>query len=106
MIEHNDAYSRAVFLRFKEALAPLMVDIAPDWLLHHIEMERDMDCRDMSERVQIRLVIKPIEVARAMGIPVARVHQIKYRDKVKALNNQSVEVKITLLDRIKWWIKK
>ena len=50
--------------------------------------------------------LRPIEVARAMGIPVARVHQIKYRDKVKALNNQSVEVKITLLDRIKWWIKK
>lgn len=66
MIEHNDAYSRAVFLRFKEALAPLMVDIAPDWLLHHIEMERDMDCRDMSERVQIRLVIKPIGEARTI----------------------------------------
>ena len=50
--------------------------------------------------------LRPIEVARAMGIPVARVHQIKYRDKVKALNNQPVEVKMTLLDRIKWWIKK
>ena len=50
--------------------------------------------------------LRPIEVARAMGIPVARVHQIKYRDKVKAMNNQPVEVKMTLLDRIKWWIKK
>ena len=50
--------------------------------------------------------LRPIEVARAMGIPVARVHQIKYRDKVKALNNQPVEIKMTLLDRIKWWIKK
>lgn len=50
--------------------------------------------------------LRPIEVARAMGIPVARVHQIKYRDKVKALNNEPVEVKMTLLDRIKWWIKK
>ena len=51
--------------------------------------------------------LRPIEVARAMGIPVARVHQIKYRDKVKALNNQPVEVKpMSLLDRIKWWIKK
>ena len=50
--------------------------------------------------------LRPIEVARSMGIPVARVHQIKYRDKVKALNNQPVEIKMTLLDRIKWWIKK
>ena len=50
--------------------------------------------------------LRPIEVARAMGIPVARVHQIKYRDKVKALNNEPVEIKMTLLDRIKWWIKK
>lgn len=59
---------------------------------------------------QVRFLLKnglrPIEVARAMGIPVARVHQIKYRDKVKALNNQPVEVKMTLLDKIKWWIKK
>lgn len=60
---------------------------------------------------QVRFLLKnglrPIEVARAMGIPVARVHQIKYRDKVKAINNdQPVEVKMTLLDRIKWWIKK
>ena len=50
--------------------------------------------------------LRPIEVARSMNIPVARVHQIKYRDKVKALNNEPVEVKMTLLDRIKWWIKK
>ena len=59
---------------------------------------------------QVRFLLKnglrPIEVARAMGIPVARVHQIKYRDKVKAMNNQPVEVKMTLLDRIKRWIKK
>ena len=48
--------------------------------------------------------LRPIEVARAMGIPVARVHQIKYRDKVKALNNQPVEIKMTLLDRIKRWL--
>ena len=61
---------------------------------------------------QVRFLLKnglrPIEVARAMGIPVARVHQIKYRDKVKAMNNdQPVEIKpMSLLDRIKWWINK
>ena len=50
--------------------------------------------------------LRPIEVARAMGIPVARVHQIKYRDKVKAMD-KPVEIKpMSLLDRIKWWIKK
>ena len=58
---------------------------------------------------QVRFLLKnglrPIEVARSMGIPVARVHQIKYRDKVKAMNSP-VEVKMSLLDRIKWWIKK
>ena len=63
---HNDAYSRAVFLRFRDALGPLMADVAPDWLLHHIEMMRDLDPRDMSERVMIRLVIKPIGEARVI----------------------------------------
>ena len=63
---HNDAYSRAVFLRFKEALEPLMANVAPDWLLHHIEMMRDLDPRDMSDRVMIRLVIKPIGEARVI----------------------------------------
>lgn len=59
---------------------------------------------------QVRFLLKnglrPIEVARSMGIPVARVHQIKYRDKVKAMNDP-VEIKpMSLLDRIKWWMKK
>lgn len=61
---HNDAHSRQVFMAFKEALSPLMANVAPDWLLHHIEMWRSTESDTMDERVEIRLVIKPIGQAR------------------------------------------
>lgn len=60
---YNDAHSRAVFMRFEAALKPLLAQVAPDWLLHHMELRRDIvDYTD--ERVEIRLVIKPIGSAR------------------------------------------
>ena len=62
--EYNDAHSRQVFLAFKEALSPLMANVAPDWLLHHIEMRRNTEYDTMHECVEIRLVIKPIGQAR------------------------------------------
>ena len=61
---YNDAHSRAVFLKFKEALGPTLANVAPDWMLHHIEMMRKTEFDTMDERVEIRLVIKPIGSAR------------------------------------------
>lgn len=66
--EYYDAHSRLVFLAFKDALAPLMARIAPDWLLNHIEMQRSNSLID--ESVTIKLVIKPIGNTRA-GNPYA-----------------------------------
>ncbi len=64
---YDDAHSRAVFLKFKEALEPLMATVAPDWLLHHIKMERRVDYDTMGDIVEIRLVIKSIGSARELG---------------------------------------
>jgi hypothetical protein len=61
--EYKDAHSRAVFKAFEEQLGPLMAKVAPDWLLHHMEIRRGLD-REFQERVEIRLVIKPIGEAR------------------------------------------
>ncbi len=58
--EHNDAYSRAVFMRFSEALKPLMASIAPDWILHHIEMKRRENWSLQAGDVAITLIIRPI----------------------------------------------
>lgn len=64
---HNDAYSQAVFAKFEGALRPTLAKVAPDWLLHHIKMDRRMD-ESLNEVVEIRLVIKPIgEVREACG---------------------------------------
>lgn len=62
--EYNDEASRAVFHRFKSALGPTLEEVAPNWLLHHIEMRRQSDWDTKEERVEIRLVIKPIGQAR------------------------------------------
>jgi hypothetical protein len=63
---YNDAHSRAVFLKFKEALEPLLANVAPHWLLHHIQMDRQFRVETMQEEVQIRLVIRPIGEARTV----------------------------------------
>ena len=62
--EYYDAHSRAVFKAFEDRLQPLMAEVAPDWILHHMEIQRATDHSDMSERVVIRLVCKPIGSAR------------------------------------------
>lgn len=64
--EYHDAHSRAVFMAFQEALGPLMERITPDWLLHHMEIRRlnGFDAVADQDRVEIRLVIKPIGSAR------------------------------------------
>ena len=61
---YNDAYSRAVFKEFEDRLKPLLAQVAPDWLLHHMELQRRRDFDTMDERVEIRLVIKPIGSAK------------------------------------------
>ena len=63
---YNDAHSRAVFLKFKEAIGPTLAQVAPDWILHHMELMRHNDFDKMEERVEIRLVIKPIGLARVV----------------------------------------
>jgi hypothetical protein len=47
-------------MAFKKALEPLMEQIAPDWILHHIEMRRHSDFSLDDQKVTIILVIKPI----------------------------------------------
>ena len=59
MNQYHDAHSRALVLAFREAIKPLLEKVAPDWLLHHIELNRRTE-QDFTERVEIRLVIKPI----------------------------------------------
>lgn len=63
---HNDAYSRALYLRFKNALEPLLAQVAPDWLMHHMELVRDQAEFGLDERVEIRIVIKPAGSARVV----------------------------------------
>jgi hypothetical protein len=62
--EYNDKHSKAVFKAFEERLKPLLADVAPDWLLHHMEIQRRVEHDTMDERVEIRLVIKPIGSAK------------------------------------------
>lgn len=63
---------RVVFKRFEEALAPLLAETAPDWLLHHMELRRVPFDQDMQERVEIRLVLKGIGEVRERRDSVAR----------------------------------
>jgi hypothetical protein len=61
---YDDAHSRAVFKEFEDRLKPLLANVAPDWLLHHMELRRRRDFDAMDERVEILLVIKPIGSAK------------------------------------------
>jgi hypothetical protein len=61
---YNDAASRMIFERFRQRLAPLMEEVAPDWLLHHMEIRRLHHFEQEGEKVEIRLVIKPLGFAR------------------------------------------
>lgn len=53
-----------VFVR-QEANGTLMVYTAPDWMMHHTEMVSDRDPLDGSERVTLKMVIRPIVRAAA-----------------------------------------
>jgi hypothetical protein len=66
---YNDAASQAVFALFEKALRPAMATAAPDWLLHHIELVRRPNFDTGDERVEIRLVIKPIGLVRTAADP-------------------------------------
>lgn len=57
---HNDEPSRMVFKVFEDHLKPLIAQVAPDWLLHHMVMHRTNNPLTMGEEVEIRLVIRPI----------------------------------------------
>lgn len=57
---YNDQYSRLVFERFRARLAPLLAEVAPDWVLHHMELQRKSEFGKNDESVVISLVIKPL----------------------------------------------
>lgn len=63
---YNDAHSRALVDAFREAIGPTLAQVAPDWMLNHIELRRDEDFVTNEQRVEIRLVIKPIGQARTV----------------------------------------
>lgn len=63
---HNDAHSRAVFKAFEDRLRPLMAEVAPDWLLHHLKIARHTDPMTFQEEVEIRLVCRPIGSTRVV----------------------------------------
>lgn len=65
--EYNDAHSSALVMAFRDALEPLMVNVAPDWLLHHIELARKTNFDTLDECVEIRLIIKPIGTAKLVN---------------------------------------
>lgn len=60
----NDASSKAVFARFKDILAPAIARLCPDFLLHHITIDRKTHDYTLQEEVVIRLVLRPIGTAR------------------------------------------
>jgi hypothetical protein len=62
---YADAHARQMVLEFREALGPLMTRVAPDWLLHNIELRRETNY-DLGEQVVIRLVIRPIGSVRVV----------------------------------------
>ena len=62
---YADAHARQMVLAFREALGPLMTQVAPDWLLHHIELQRETK-DDLREQVVIRLVIRPVGSVRVV----------------------------------------
>ncbi len=76
MQAYNDAASQAVFRAFEERLKPLLAEVAPDWLLHHMEIHRRGDVLMDDERVEIRLVITPIGSAKVvqnrLGMPTVK----------------------------------
>ena len=55
-----DAYSRAVFKAFEDAIKPVIATATPDWLLHHMEIKRRDSGFERPEEVEIRLVLRPI----------------------------------------------
>jgi hypothetical protein len=63
---HDDAHSRAVFRAFEERLRPLLADVAPDWLLHTMELRRGVHPGTMEPECTILLRIRPIGSARCV----------------------------------------
>jgi len=58
--EIEDARSREIFKKFEEALGVVLPQVAPDWLLHHMELRPHRDFETEEERVEIRLILKPL----------------------------------------------
>lgn len=81
---HNDEYSRSIFKAFEEQLKPLLAQVAPDWLLHHMELRRRTEEDTMEERVEIRLVMKPLGSAKfASDRPELRAPHLQLEAKEK-----------------------
>ena len=61
----DDAHARAVYKAFEDLLKPFMAQATPDWLLHHMEIRRQMHDLDHVEEVHLRLVLRTIGSVRA-----------------------------------------
>lgn len=61
--------ARAVFKAFEDALKPLLAQVAPDWILHHMEL-RPETTRDLAEQVSIRIVLRPLGATRVVPDPL------------------------------------
>jgi len=60
MLEENrQLREKEICLRLERSLKEALVDLAPDWLLHHVELHR-FNNHDMTERTEIRLIINQI----------------------------------------------
>jgi hypothetical protein len=57
--EYDDAYSKAVFAAFEEALKPVLARLDPNWRVHHLELYRPpLDFVSNEQKVEIRIVMK------------------------------------------------
>jgi hypothetical protein len=63
---YNDIGSQMFIATFRRALAPVLENIAPNHVLHHINIRRP-ERSDLLEEVRIELAIRPIGSVREAG---------------------------------------
>lgn len=61
-----DPHAQHVFQAFKERIDPLLAEVAPDWLLRDMRLERRYNHMHYEEEVVIQLVIRPLGYAREL----------------------------------------
>lgn len=61
-----DPHAQQVFQAFKDRIDPLLAEVAPDWLLRDMRLERRYNHMNYEEEVVIQLVIRPLGSAREL----------------------------------------